>query len=136
MIMKQEITYDKLVSTLRGTFPEFADNFDIDTNKITDDNPGVQFSFFVDTVYKNLDNENFKIRLTGLMDKMNNSGDQDVQTILNDFMLDFYSFMKEKGKNIDSLIELLAQETQITYYSNIDLWDKGNKIESRRPSSR
>jgi hypothetical protein len=44
--------------------------------------------------------------------------------------------MRENGKGIDSFRKLLTPETQRTYYSNVDLWEKGNKIKDGRLSGR
>lgn len=120
------LTYDNFIENLYETFPDFKDTLDNETLKIIVDNPMVTFGFFVDHFYKRLGDEKFEKKLVDLLDKMMDA--ERLDAVLDDFCLNIYSLMHEKGIDINKFLNKLTSRTRETYDLNVDMWERGNGI--------
>lgn len=125
--MRASIKYKELNSILFESFPDFEKSVS-DSKNLLKENASALFVYFVSWISKNFGDEEMKEKVIVLMDRMNESKDKDVEFILNDLMLDFYSQMKEAGIKTDRFIMQLSPQTRQRYFENIDLWEKGNSI--------
>ncbi len=120
------LTNDNFIETLYETFPDFKDTLDDNTLKILEDNQIVTFGFFVDHFHKKLGDEKFEKKLIDLLDKM--ADIKSLDSVMDDFCLNIYSLMHEKGVDINPFLKKLTPRTKKTYDINVDLWEKGNGI--------
>jgi hypothetical protein len=122
------LTYNNFIENLYKTFPDFRESLDNELLKVLEDNPMATFTFFVDHFYKRLGDAEFENKLIDLLDRM--VGIESLNDVLDDFWLNIYSLMYEKGIDINPFLNRLASRTKRTYDLTVDMWKRGNGIKS------
>ena len=120
------MTYDNFIERLYDTFPDFKDSLDNGTLKNIEDNPIAAFSFFVDHFHKRPGDKDFEKELIDFLDRMMDI--ESLDSVLDDFCLNIYSLMHEKGVDINPFLKKLTPRTKKAYDINVDLWERGNGI--------
>jgi hypothetical protein len=120
------LTYNNFIDNLYDTFPDFKESLKSETVKMIEDNPIVTFGFFIDHFHKKLGDEKFEKELINLLDRMMDI--ESLDAVLDDFCLNIYSLMHEKGIDINPFLSKLTPRTKKTYDLNVNMWERGNGI--------
>lgn len=128
--MNAELLYNSLIDELNKAFPEFPLYLG-DARDTMDDNVPVYLTFFGVYACENWQNEALQSRVAAFIERLQDSPDESLQLVFDDFLLDLYLAYEEKGINIQSFLDLLNTTTRNRMVYNYNYW-----IEAMRKAER
>lgn len=121
----QNLNYNNIIPELNKIFPEFPKTDNL--KELTEGLPGVHLGFFISYAKDHWGNEKFQEKLADFVNALNESTDDTIKVVFQDFALDFQLHFREHEIKIEYFLSLLKWKTKSDFIEVLNFWNVANK---------